>query len=281
MESIAIIGFGEAGQAFAGAIASFVVVRAFDVTDRRAACTRAGVVCARNAAEALTEASAALSVVTADQALDAARTAAPHLGGGALWLDMNSVAPATKRAAAAAVEARGGRYVDVAVMAPVQPGGLSVPLLVAGPHAAEATDTLAHLGFRQVRVVEGEVGRASAIKLVRSVMIKGTEALIAECLLAAHAAGVLPDVLASLDADRAAARWPARADYALDRMMVHGTRRAAEMAEAAATLESFGVEPVMTRGTVERQRRIGGVGTGSPAGLAAKLAALASGAEAL
>ena len=199
--------------------------------------------------EALAGVSAVICVVTADQALPAAKSAASCLSEGVLYLDMNSVAPATKRAAAEAIEAAGGRYVDVAIMAPVKPARLAVPLLVSGAHAGVAADRLAELGFDQVRAVGNEVGQATTIKMLRSVMIKGVEALTAEMMLGARAAGVAPDVLASLGRD-----WPEKADYNLERMATHGARRAAEMEEAAITLAALGVEPVMTRGTIVRQR---------------------------
>ncbi len=46
-----------------------------------------------------------------------------------------------------------------------------------------------------------------------------------------------------------------RAAYNLERMHTHGLRRAAEMEESAKTLLGLGVEPVMTRGTIQRQRQ--------------------------
>ena len=48
------------------------------------------------------------------------------------------------------------------------------------------------------KAVEGPVGRASSIKMVRSIMVKGLEALTAECSLAAAAAGVSEEVFPSL-----------------------------------------------------------------------------------
>ncbi len=139
-------------------------------------------------------------------------------------------------------------------MGPVD-GELKVPMLLAGPHAAAARELLAALGFSDVRIVGEEVGRASAIKMIRSVMVKGIEALSAECLAAAETAGVLDEVVASLDASDRHGSWAKRIAYNLGRMELHGTRRAAEMEEAARTLEDLGVEPTMTRGTIEVQRR--------------------------
>ena len=258
---VALVGFGEAGSAFAGSPTWRGETRAWDVLpERRAAMAACGVETADNAREALAERAFFLSLVTADQALAAVREYAPLLPEGALWCDMNSVAPDTKRAAAAIVQGGGGRYVDVAVMAPVNPAALAVPLLVSGPHVLAAVPLLEALGFSNITVVGDEVGRASAIKMIRSVMVKGLEALSAECAAAAEAAGVFDEVMASLDASEKHIPWAERVAYNRERMDRHGLRRAAEMEESAKTLQGLGVEPVMTRGTVELQRRAGQAG---------------------
>lgn len=254
---IALIGFGEAGSTFAlaagwGARASAFDIAADDTMRRRMRDARVGI--SGDARAALAVATVVLSLVTADRALAAARDYAALLSPGALWCDMNSVAPETKRAASAAIEAAGGRYADVAVMAPVISGGLGVPLLVSGSAAEDAAARLAELGFANVRVVGRDVGRASAIKMIRSVMVKGIEALCAECFAAAHAAGVADEVFASLDASDKPQPWAERVAYNLERMRTHGLRRADEMEEAARTLLGLGVAPVMTRGTIELQR---------------------------
>ncbi|MDP3907794.1 NAD(P)-dependent oxidoreductase [Novosphingobium sp.] len=256
---LALIGFGEAGSTFARAAGWEDHARGWDVlAPRRAAMAEAGVIAAGSAAEALAGAPLVLSLVTADQALVCAQDYAPLLDAGALWCDCNSVAPDTKRAAAQAIAAAGGRYVDVAVLAPVHPARLNVPLLLAGPAADAAETALRELGFTNIRVVGSEVGRASAIKMIRSVMVKGLEALTDEMMAAANAAGVADEVLASLDASEKALPWRDRAAYNLERMATHGARRAAEMEESARTLLSLGVPPVMTRGTVYRQREAAG-----------------------
>lgn len=253
---VALIGFGEAGETFARAANWRGVTRAWDVLpQRRAAMAQWSVATGTDAASALGDRAFLLSLVTADAALEAAREYAPLLPEGALWCDMNSVAPQTKRAAAATIEAAGGRYVDVAVMAPVHPAALAVPLFVSSPHAIAAQPLLEALGFSNVRVVGEEVGRASAIKMIRSVVVKGLEALSWECAAAANAAGVFDEVMASLDASEKPLKWAERVAYNRERMESHGARRAAEMEESARTLLGLGVEPVMTRGTAELQRR--------------------------
>lgn len=252
---VAFVGFGEAGETFARAPGWQGETWGWDVLpERRAAMAAAEVKTADDAATALADRAFVLSLVTADSALSAARECAPLLPEGVLWCDMNSVAPQTKREAAAAIEAAGGRYVDVAIMAPVNPARLAVPLLVSGPHAIAAQPLLASLGFSNVSVVGDTIGRASAIKMIRSVMVKGLEALSSECAAAADAAGVFDEVMASLDASEKTAPWAEKVAYNRERMATHGLRRAAEMEESAKTLQGLGVEPVMTRGTVKLQR---------------------------
>jgi 3-hydroxyisobutyrate dehydrogenase-like beta-hydroxyacid dehydrogenase len=252
---VALIGFGEAGSTFARAGDWHGFASGFDILpERRAKMPGCGVEPASDPASAVEDAEIVLSLVTADAALPVAQECAPLLAPGALWCDMNSVAPETKRQAAAAIAAAGASYIDVAVMAPVDKG-LAVPLLIAGPQADWAATMLATLGFTNLRVVGEEIGRASAIKMIRSVMVKGLEALSHECGAAADAAGVFDEVMASLDASEKTIPWASRIAYNRERMGTHGLRRAAEMEESARTLQGLGVEPVMTRGTVLLQRR--------------------------
>lgn len=252
---LTLIGFGEAAATFAAAACWGEKARAFDIDPgRRDAMARTLVVPASDPQAALQNARLVLSLVTADAALEAAQTCAPMLDRGAIWIDMNSVAPDTKREAAKVIEQHGARYVDAAILAPVHPARLEVPILLAGACAADAQDALQALGFANTSIVGSEVGRASSIKLIRSVMVKGVEALTYEMIAAAEEAGVADEVLASLDASAKSESWSTRAAYNLERMATHGKRRAAEMEEAASTLRSLGIEPVMTEGTVRRQR---------------------------
>ena len=265
MTLITLIGFGEAGTSFANAARWNSDARVFDVRPVDSGTTL--VVVCNTLVEAITDSPNVISVVTADAAIDTAGDAAQHIAPGALYFDMNSVSPGSKREAAAYIGAAGGRYVDAAIMAPVKPLLMAVPLLLSGPHAHDGQDALAALGFSNIRIVGDDVGRASTIKMLRSVMYKGVEALTAECLLACEKAGVTDEVLNSFGND-----WATGADYRLDRMLVHGTRRSAEMAESVKTLTELGIEPLMTRGTTERQAQLGALDIKTPpAGLAAKL----------
>jgi 3-hydroxyisobutyrate dehydrogenase-like beta-hydroxyacid dehydrogenase len=105
--------------------------------------------------------------------------------------------------------------------------------------------------------VKGELGVASAIKMCRSIIIKGLEALTVECALAAREFGAAEQVFASLDRTFPNMGWNANLpDYLVGRVAEHGRRRATEMHEVERTLATVGVTPVMSRATAERQQRL-------------------------
>lgn len=272
-ERIAFIGMGEAGSAFVSGWGEnrSETIAAYDIKSDDAATADAmamrydelGILGCASTADAVAGAELVFCTVTADQAVAAAERAAVHLERGAFWCDLNSCAPSSKRRAAEVIEAAGGRYVDVAVMAPVHPKRNMVPLLISGPHAGAIQPILAALPMAP-RVVAGEVGAASSIKMIRSVMVKGLEALTAECVLAAVAAGVEDEVLGSLMQSHPGTDWPARAAYNFERAMAHGARRAAEMEEVGKTLDDLGLPADMTRAAVDWQRRIAAAGLPAP-----------------
>jgi len=271
---IALIGFGEAGLAIARSLGTGagdratgdrLSLRAFDIKladDDTVSATMAGRItgagvepCA-TPADAVGDADIVMSVVTADQAATAAALAARHLPQGALYLDMNSCAPTTKLMAANSIENAGGIYVDVAVMAPIEARGHETPMLAAAPDPEAVAARLAAAGLHP-RFVGDEIGRASTIKMLRSVMVKGIEALTAECFRAAVKAGVADEVAHSLDASQTDMGWAAQAAYNMERMTAHGIRRAAEMREVAKTLRALDIPPAMTTGTIAWQDDMG------------------------
>ncbi len=269
---VALIGFGEAATAFAAGWRQAGIIpdlRAFDIKtaqgDAATAAAKwqdyesAGLAGCATQGEALDGAEAVFSLVTADQAHVAARAAAAAMAPGTLYFDCNSCAPDTKRASAAVIDAAGQFYVDVAVMAPVHPKRHRTPLLISGPHVQAAAPVLAALGM-QAGVVPGDVGRASAIKMMRSVMIKGLEALVLECVLSARKAGVDGEVLASLDATFPGFDWPGRAAYMMERATSHGIRRAAEMREVARTVTDLGLPGGMAAASVGWHQAMGDLG---------------------
>jgi len=260
---ICFIGFGEAagaiiggwGAARAGSIRVFDIKTLDPATSKGIAIRAAalGVKACQTAAEALAGADLVFSAVTADQAVAAVEAYSGAMPKGAVWCDLNSCAPKSKQTAEAVVAAAGGRYLDVAVMAPVYPARNMVPCLVSGPCGDDVTPLLAALPMN-VRQVGDEVGRASSIKMVRSIMVKGLEALTAECTLAAVAAGVEEEVFPSLKSGHPYIDMEARSAYNFERTLVHGQRRAAEMDEVAKMLRDLNLPDGMSSATAAWQR---------------------------
>jgi 3-hydroxyisobutyrate dehydrogenase-like beta-hydroxyacid dehydrogenase len=197
-----------------------------------------------------------VSAVTADASLDAIDAQVPHLASGQLVIDVNSVSPERKRESARRVAATGAAYLDMAVMGPVHPRGHRTPVLVAGPEVPE----LARLGF-DVRSVGSDPGAATAIKMVRSLFVKGLEAITVETLLAAEASGCLDEILTSLSASFPGLGWPDFAAYQFERTLRHGARRAAEMRESAATVEALGLGGALAGAIADVQARMGAAGS--------------------
>ncbi|MGA7508158.1 MAG: DUF1932 domain-containing protein [Erwinia billingiae] len=263
MTGIAIIGFGEAGQVYAQDLSGVADVRVWDkkflshnAEHLRGLAGQIAVHPADSLNEALEGADLVLSLVTASSALDVAKQAAPLLRTDQIFLDFNSVAPETKRAAAEVVATGAGAYLDVAVMAPVPPKRLATPLLIGGLAAPVAADTLSALGCN-ARAASEHIGDVSAIKMCRSVMIKGLEALTTECLSAARQYGVEEAVLASLHASFPSLGWNDQLPhYFISRVAEHGVRRAEEMGEVVKTLQDVGVTGVMSQATQQVQARL-------------------------
>jgi 3-hydroxyisobutyrate dehydrogenase-like beta-hydroxyacid dehydrogenase len=264
---ISFIGFGEAGQAIASGLREAGIERmaAWDILfplpegERlKAACGKIGVRLANSAAEAVAETDMVIAAVTAASSLEAARSVEPHLKGNPFYLDINSVSPGRKQATAKLLGDK-ARYVDVAVIAAIHPARHRTPMLLAGPHAQAISPLLQELEMK-ASVVGPGTGAAAAIKMIRSVLIKGIEALTFECFVAAERAGVLDEVTASLKNNYPGVDWTQMSEYNLERMASHGVRRAAEMEESAATLRELGMVPLMVEATVARQREMGAIG---------------------
>jgi 3-hydroxyisobutyrate dehydrogenase-like beta-hydroxyacid dehydrogenase len=260
---IGFIGFGEVGQTFSRGLLANPAVRigAWDILlassagDRLHEVARAlGVSLAGSAGAAIADADLVISAVTADRAEEAAGEAARFLRPGQMFLDVNSASPSTTRRAAAMVESVGAHYIEGAVMAAVLKPGIRVPILAGGPKAQAAAELLNSLGMNLTPVATRH-GVASAMKLCRSIVIKGLEALIIECSAAADRWDVKREVFDSLAATFPSIDWPALAADTRERVETHGLRRAAEMREAAEMLAALDRDPGLARAIADVQER--------------------------
>lgn len=261
IEHICLLGFGEVGQALAADFQAVGITQltAFDLLfkEPESACARAAraanVRIEASAAEAVAAADLVVSAVTAAQDVAAARSVVGAMKAGAYFLDVNSVSPGVKLATAALIEGSGARYVEAAIMSPISPKGVGSPMLLGGKHAAAFLPLARRLGFSGAQVFSDQIGRASAAKMCRSVMIKGMEALLTESLLSARHYGVESTVLDSLRNLFPGTDWSMLARYMISRSLIHGRRRAEEMREVAQTVNEAGLEPHMSAACAQRQ----------------------------
>jgi 3-hydroxyisobutyrate dehydrogenase-like beta-hydroxyacid dehydrogenase len=258
---IALIGYGEVGKIFAAElIARGAKISFFDILLADAAAGAAmraharalGATACDSLAAALEGAQVAISAVTASSTLAVAEEAARHIRPGQFFVDLNSASPTTKQKSAHLIDAAGGDYVEAAVMGSVPPYGIKVPIILGGSKRGELARLLAPADMRMEPGV-AEIGVASAVKMCRSIMIKGLEALTVECLLTARRYGVEEQVLASLVETYPGMDWQKEADYLVSRVVQHGRRRAAEMREVARTVEEVGMQPLLAAPTARRQ----------------------------
>ena len=262
MTSIGFIGFGEAGFNIASGLGEERTVRlfAYDIntdTPRLGEKIRQR---ARESATSLVDSSKALthsadiilSTVTANAAAEAAEQTAPFLEARHFYADLNSVSPALKQSIEQIITSRGARFVEAAIMSPVAPHRHRVPMLLGGVNAPAFVDLLGPHGMR-LEVISGQIGAASAVKMFRSIVVKGMEALLFECVLGASRYGADERVFASLNETFPGLDWGKLADYMIGRVVEHGVRRAREMEEVTRTLHEIGVEPIMAEAIARRQ----------------------------
>lgn len=249
---IAFIGFGEAARSFvdsmvtAGHDHSFAAFDILDTPEMAQAMAARGVRQGSTPGDAIQGADWIFSAVTADQSLIAAQSLDGQLEQGQVFIDINSVSPDRKKTTAELLEKGHVQYLDMAVMAPVHPRGHATPVLIAGRTAEPMAEALSVCGFA-LEVTGSAPGEATAVKMVRSLFVKGLEAITVECALAAAASGVYDRVIGSLERSYPGLGWPDHVAYTMERTLRHGKRRAAEMHESGATLDSLALTGELAR----------------------------------
>lgn len=240
---VAVLGLGEAG----GRIAADLVAAGADVLgyDPVATSTPEGVVRAPDPSEAVAGSDVVLSLTAAGASLDVAARVLPGLPPGAVYADLNTASPALKRKIAALVEDAGRTFADVALLGPVPARGLGTPALAAGSGAQAFADVLSPLGM-PVEVVSDRPGVAAAMKLLRSVFMKGLAASAIESLRAADAAGHRE----WLEAELVEVIGRPLLERLLEGSRTHAARRVDEMEAARELLLELGVEPRITRASM-------------------------------
>lgn len=270
--SLGLVGFGEIGQSFGTALSANGLLRihafdpllaGLDAASNSAAqamrdCARAARISIAGSLEELArESQVVLSATPGVHTVTAARALCPHLHGDHLILDLASCTPELKREAAVIVAASGASFVDGAIVG-ASSQGLGRRILASGEAATRCSELLSTWGMH-VEALSGDVGSASAVKILRSIVMKGLEALVMECLLASTRYGIAADVVASLEASFQKP-FSVLANSLAAGDVIHATRRAEEVEMSAQTLVEIGVDPIVTRAVAERLHWVGRLG---------------------
>lgn len=253
---IAVFGLGEAGSCFAADLVGLgASVTGFDPADVP---TPPGVRRVGDPAQAVADAELVMAITAAADAPQALAQALASIPGAAVYADLSTAAAGSKQSLAASADARGLLFADVALMAMVPGRGVHTPSLASGS-GAEAYRELLAAGGVVVDAISDRAGDAATRKLLRSVFMKGLAAVVIEAMTAAGAAGQeqwLWDNLVD-EVTAAGALWLSRL---VSGTGPHAARRVHEMEASAALLADLGVDPVMTRSTIESLRRVTGDG---------------------
>lgn len=258
ISKVAILGLGEVGEAFAGAIlrdaradlavASTTSARSF------AAAGRLGIELRAGAAEAAADADLVLVCAVASSLPAILADLAGHLKPHAIVADLTSSTREQVRSLYRDETETGERYVDVAIMGAISMQGSRTPLLAAGRHAQEFASAMMDLGFNVRAIPDSQIGDASAVKLMRSIFAKGLEGLMVESALAAEAVGLTSEFVLQLDNSDTMPMRDHLAMY-LRTHLRHARRRLIEMEAAEGQLIASGVPSITTRAAIDRYRR--------------------------
>ena len=264
---LGLVGYGEVGSTLGRGLreAGLAQVASYDryafdgpfagmIQERAAA---AGVTLVRSPAELAAAADLVLSVTPGSASLDSASGFASVLGRGHTFLDLASATPKVKQGVAERLRSTGALVGDASIMG-TPLNGYSMAMLSSGPAGPAMAEALVPWGM-VIDYVGETLGTASGIKILRSVLFKGIEALTDEMMLAARHYGLEEAVLASA-AKTLARPWTDTVNSLMPSGLIHAKRRAEEVEMAAEAVADAGVEPIMTRSTVARLRWKEGLG---------------------
>ncbi|GGG83727.1 phosphogluconate dehydrogenase [Salipiger pallidus] len=246
-----LIGYGEVGRAFGAKISahgwSVTYVDPFALEE-----TGDAVVLSALPLE-LAQDTLVLGLMPSAAAEGVARDLA-RVGGAFLYLDLSSSPKALMEVCADAFTEDRARFVDGAIMGSVDLSGASAPILLSGPRAPEALAALQELGFSVSALPDSAAGDAGGIKLLRTLMTKGIEALAVECYAAATAMGLQVPIRDNLT-DISARPFPDLLDAMVRSHVLHAPRRKYEVAAAIAQAESYGLKLQLTQSVLQSYER--------------------------
>lgn len=274
--TIAILGLGEAGSHFANDLAKMgIKIVGFDpdltkftnydfgfksthvtqaeVVNHKSKILTPSVYLAKSNREAAEMADIILSVNLSTVSEEVAQEVLPVLNSHKIYAEMNTSSPQKKQRIYEILKETGVQYVDLAIMAPVPPKGILTPFWVSGNGAQAFYDILKHLNLN-IKVLSDEVGEASKLKLLRSIVYKGVAAVICEAMEAGQKYGLEPYIREQIQS--VIGQEGELIDRFLEGSKTHAARRMHEMDAVCEMLESVDIQPFMSRAAYDNLNKL-------------------------
>lgn len=260
---VGIIGYGEAGQAVAQGLRSDrkISMSVFDIRFNneessqllKAKADEFALVVEKDIGSLVEKNDIILSIVTGGVALKVVEQSLPFIKKGKLYVDMNSVSPGKKTYMGELIEGRGGSFIEVAILGTIASYGFKSPMLVCGKEADHFVEFLTPMGFN-AEFLSKEIGKASSIKMLRSIFAKGVETLLIEMLLGAARSEIVEQLMDAITEHMDNTSFRDIANAWITTHVIHNRRRAEEMEYVIETLEELKVKPIMATAARDRLR---------------------------
>ena len=187
-----------------------------------------------------------LSTVTPSAAKKVAEGISCFINEHHIFVDMNSISPTTKKEIAQIIEEEKAKFVDIAMMGSIASDGYKILMFASGKAALIFKKELERYGLN-IRYIGEEPGSSSLIKMLRSVYMKGRQALLLEMFVVAYRYNVLPLVIESINESISKKSFIEDVKVIVPTIAIHSKRRADEMSEVISTLYKLGVSPIMSK----------------------------------
>lgn len=260
---IGIVGYGEAGQAIAQGLCSSkgTSISVFDIKfndtefskSLRLKAKEQGIIVEEDMKSLIANNDIILSVVTGEVATQVVRDSLPFIKEGMVFVDMSTVSPREKMLMGELIERKGGSFVEVAILGAIASYSFQSPMLVCGKRADQFVNLLANMGFN-VTFVSKEIGKASYMKMLRSVFAKGVEALLLEMLAGAKRCDLVEPLMDAIVEHMDGSSFQEIANTWITTNVIHAERRTEEMKHVIETLNELQVRPIMAEAVRDRLR---------------------------
>lgn len=259
---LGLLGFGEAAARLAMDFsqAGFKDITAYSRSGAKAQpgdpvyqrAEAAGVKLAKNVGTLAKKSDIIIALTPGKAAVPALKKILKYLRPDHLYVDASSNSAHNMEQAAALI-GNAAKFVDASVMGPVDIMGLKVPFVASGPHAAEFYDRMTPHGM-VITVVGNNPGDASAMKLIRSVLMKGLAMLLLETMEAAQRRNILDAVIEDSSVTFNDIPFQKIIKRYIGGTAVHCERRIHEMKECLELLQDMGSTDRATKSTIAMLR---------------------------